>query len=113
MMFRAFMESYAAPSGALHFDQHMLANVLLLLSKTLILAVQVAAPVSGVAVIIDITAGIINKAVPQTQPFLIALPAKLGFGLLAMSLGLPAVVVGVSRSLDFTFGTLHHIVGGR
>ncbi|MES1227185.1 MAG: flagellar biosynthetic protein FliR, partial [Armatimonadota bacterium] len=61
--------------------------------------------------IIDVAAGIINKAVPQTQPFLIAMPAKLTFGILALAFGLPAVIVGVDRSLGLAFNTVHTILG--
>lgn len=113
LMFRAFVESYQMPIGSVHFDAAFLATLTGLLFRLMLLAAQIAAPVSAVAVIVDVAAGVINKAVPQTQPFLIATPAKLGFGVLALAFGLPALVVAVSRSTHLVFDSVHVMMGGR
>ena len=113
LIFRAFIDSYHVPVGSIHMDATMLGQILSLLCRLMLLAVQIAAPVGGVSIIVDVAAGIINKAVPQTQPFLIAMPAKLTFGVLALAFGLPSLVIGVDRSLGFAFGTIHSILGMR
>jgi len=113
MMFRAFVESYQVPIGGIQLDSAFLTALLTLLFRLMILAAQNAAPVSAVAVIVDVAAGVINKAVPQTQPFLIATPAKLGIGVVAMAFGLPTLVVAVSRSTHMVFDTAHVLMGGR
>lgn len=61
-------------------------------------ALQIAAPVMAATVLIDVASALVARAVPQAQPYFIALPAKLAFGLLIVSLGLPALAV-VARNL--------------
>ena len=81
-------------------------GLLPLLTKLGSVSLQMAAPVVAVTVVIDLAAGVVNKAVPQTQPFLVSLPAKLSAGLVALSLGMPAVVVAVENGLDIVFRQL-------
>jgi flagellar biosynthetic protein FliR len=113
LMFRAFVESYALPVGAVRLDMALVGSVLGIVGRLMLLAVQIAAPVAGVSVIVDVAAGVVNKAVPQTQPFLMAVPAKLGFGMVALAFALPAMTVGVQRSLDLVFRTASPLLGGR
>lgn len=112
MMFRAFMESYRYPTEALTPTHGMLAVLMSMLFHLFVGAVQIAAPVVAVTIVIDAAASLVNKAVPQTQPFLIALPAKIGLGMLALLLGLPALTVGVQRGLDSVFTTVPRLLGG-
>jgi flagellar biosynthesis protein FliR len=75
-----------------------------LLSQSMLLAIQIAAPVLGVSMIVDAALGLMSKAMPQLQPITIGMPAKLGLGIAAVSLCLPALVAGtqsgVARSFD-------------
>lgn len=113
LMFQALASTYSLPAGGFEFGMPFVESIVSMVGRLLIISVQIAAPVSAVAVIIDIAAGVINKAVPQTQPFLIALPAKLGFGMVAVAVGLPILVAGVQKSLGVTFDALHHALGTR
>lgn len=111
LMFRAFVASFhlkGAPIGG----GEMLSSGVMLLSQLLVLSIQIAAPVVAVTVVIDVAAGLINRAVPQTQPFLLALPAKLALGLVTLAFGLPALVVAVERAVETSFAGLQHMFGG-
>ena len=113
MMFRAFVASFnlkGAPMGGGSID--LISAGYTLLGNLLVLSLQIAAPVVAVTVIIDIAAGLINRAVPQTQPFLLATPAKLALGLLTLSIGLPALVVEVQRVVEVTFFVIEKMFGG-
>ncbi|MBS1707319.1 MAG: flagellar biosynthetic protein FliR [Armatimonadetes bacterium] len=112
MMFQAFMESYRYPSAGLTPSQGMLTLLLQLLFRLLIASVQIAAPVVGVTIVIDAAASLVNKAVPQTQPFLISMPVKICLGLLALMLGLPTLVVAVQRGMDAVFTQIPRLIGG-
>ncbi|ARU41577.1 hypothetical protein CCB80_10675 [Armatimonadetes bacterium Uphvl-Ar1] len=112
-MFHAFVASFrleGSPLGAGGMD--FVTAGTLLLGQLLVLSIQIAAPIVAVTVVIDVAAGLINRAVPQTQPFLLALPAKIGLGLLALSLALPAFVVALQRGVDITFTQLGRMLGG-
>lgn len=111
-MFGAFVESYHVAGGSLSMSE-IISNLTSLVSQMLLLALQIAAPVAAVTVVIDIASGLVNKAVPQTQPFLIALPAKLSLGMIALAVGLPALVAAVSGGLDITFQHVNQMLGAR
>lgn len=80
------------------------------------IALQLAIPVAGVATVIDLSAGLINKAVPQTMPFLLSLPAKTAAGMLALALTLPFMSIvaqsGVELMMDFLEAALTLPAGG-
>lgn len=111
-MFRAFVKSYDLSGPGLDTIGVMQENLVAFMGFVSLMALQIAAPVAAVAVVIDAAAGLVNKAVPQTQPFLLALPAKLGMGLVVLSVGLPALVVATQTGVDYTFTTMSKMLGG-
>ena len=76
-----------------------------------LLAIQIAAPVTAVSLIIDAGLGLIAKAVPQTQAFQVGIPAKVAMGIAALSLSLPPLVAGVQTGCQDAFALVHHIFG--
>jgi len=54
----------------------------------------------------------INKAVPQMQVIQVGMPAKIIIGMVALSVGLPAVVAGVNTGVETGLTSLLHIFGG-
>lgn len=112
LMFKALVASYRLP-GVIGGDQgRLIENSLATFGQLMMVCVQIAAPVIGVTVVIDVAAGLINKAVPQTQPFLLSLPAKIALGIVTLSLGLPGLVVIVQRSVETSFDGIGRILGG-
>lgn len=109
MMIAAFVKSYSMPGPKFGPMQN---ELIAFIGQTTLLSLQIAAPVAAVTVVIDLATGIVNKAVPQTQPFLLSLPAKLAAGIFVLSIGLPALVTAVQSGLDFTFFRLGHILRG-
>jgi len=77
-----------------------------------LLALQMAAPVLGVSMVLDAALGMINKAVPQMQVIQVGMPAKIIIGMVALSVGLPAVVAGVNTGVETGLTSLLHIFGG-
>lgn len=109
MMISAFVKSYSMPGPNLDSVQ---SEFLGFLAHMGMITLQIAAPIAAVTIVIDASAGIINKAVPQTQPFLISLPAKLGVGMVVLALGLPALVGTVQGGLDIAFDHLGRVLRG-
>jgi flagellar biosynthesis protein FliR len=104
-MFKAFLHSYDAfpmlSMGSLAALQN---HIIPLFGEMSLLALQIAAPVAAVGMIIDASLGMIGKAAPQMQVMLVGMPAKILLGFIALSATLPALVsgvdAGVQNSLD-------------
>lgn len=81
----------------------MLFNIFLNVFQEVLIAVELAAPVLIVMFITDITMGLILKAVPQLNIFLLSLPLKLLIGLLAIS----AIIPGITKIYIKSFENLN------
>lgn len=112
MMFQAFVKSYDLSGLRADNLASAIGNLTSLFGNLMVLAIQIAAPVVAVTVVIDVASGLINKAVPQTQPFLLSLPAKIALGMIVLAFGLPMLVGSVDRGLDMTFLALGEMLGG-
>lgn len=112
LMFKAFEKSYSLPGPGLDTIASMQQSLLTFIGQVSLMSLRIAAPVAAVALIIDLAAGLVNKAVPQSQPFLLALPAKLAVGMIVLSIGLPALVVATQSGVEFTFSAMSKILGG-
>jgi flagellar biosynthetic protein FliR len=112
LMLSALVGSYRAPDLTLSGMEAMVPMILQMVGQSMVLALQIAAPLAAIGVIIDLAAGFINKAVPQTQPFLLAMPAKLALGMVGMAVALPAFVAGTKAGVDLVFGGVGRIFGG-
>ncbi|MCO5297980.1 MAG: flagellar biosynthetic protein FliR [Fimbriimonadaceae bacterium] len=101
VMLQAFADSYKAlPSAGTQGLQILQDHLLLAIGRMSLVALQIAAPVMAVGMVVDASLGVVNKAVPQMQAFLVGLPAKILMGLVAMSLTLPALASAVQTGVD-------------
>lgn len=112
VMLSSFVQSYDLSGMTAQSMKPVIESMLGLLGSSLMLAIKISAPVAGVCVLVDLAAGFINKAVPQTQPFLLALPAKLAIGLTVLAVGLPALSAGIRSGVDIAFSHLSQALGG-
>jgi len=112
LMIQALVKSYNVGGLTLQGLEPAHTGLLSIFSQVMLLSLQIAAPVAAVGIVVDMAAGFVNKAVPQTQPFLLALPAKLALGLVALSLGLPALAAGMRHATDASFQALSQMLGG-
>lgn len=99
-MFLALVKSYtyAAPGTSINFmaTQEV---VVQLIGHFSLLALQIAAPVFAVSLIVDAGLGLISKAVPQMQVYVVGTPAKTLAGLSLLSLVLPALMVAIRNGV--------------
>lgn len=102
LLILAIADSYSA-SAQLATNGPGLDHILEFVTQTGLLTLQIAMPVAAVTILIDISAALVNRAVPQTQPFLLALPAKLSLGILVLGIGLPALTGAVAQGVDMAF----------
>jgi len=108
---RAFADSYAM-SPSFGFDNlgAWVGGLVELIGRFAWLAIQIAAPAAGVAVIIDAAAGLANKAVPQMQVVLVSLPAKVLTGVVVMGIALPLTVAAVEQGVSTAFSMMETVL---
>lgn len=110
VMLRAFTQSYEVfPTLGLDLLPRIEHSLVGMVAYTAYLSLQIAAPLAAVGFVVDAALGLVNKAAPQMQVFMLGLPAKIGLGLVTISLALPALTLsvqsGVERSMDALFHT--------
>jgi flagellar biosynthesis protein FliR len=112
-MLAAFANSYQAmPNFSAPGMMAIQAGLVEMLGAIFLLALQIAAPVLAVSVVVDAALGVMNKAVPQMQALQLGMPAKTGIGLLTVGLTLPALTASVSNGLGRALDTLAKVFGG-
>ncbi|MFN8219464.1 MAG: flagellar biosynthetic protein FliR [Fimbriimonadales bacterium] len=108
LMLKAFAASYqTVPSFSLQHLGQIQTGFIDMVSGMSMLALQIAAPVAAVGFVVDASLGIVNKAVPQMQAFMVGMPAKTIMGLLTLSMTLPALATSMQAGVARTFEALH------
>jgi flagellar biosynthetic protein FliR len=109
VMLQAFVHSYRAmPAPTMAQLPSIEAGFVDLITQLSLVALQIAAPVAAVSLVVDAALGVIGKAVPQMQVFMVGMPAKIGVGLIAAAVALPALVNGVQYGVQLGADTLSH-----
>jgi flagellar biosynthetic protein FliR len=107
VMLNAFVHSYdAMPTPTMEMLPAIKDTFVNLITQMSLLALQIAAPVAAVSIVVDAALGVINKAVPQMQTMVVGLPAKLLMGLLALSVTLPALASSVQYGVEATTNSI-------
>lgn len=100
LVVRGFLESFRAlPLGGLALDD---LQVLLVdnLGRFLVAAVEIAAPLIGVMVLIEVTMGLIARAAPSMNVFLAAMPGKALLAIALIAIALPLLPGAIGALLD-------------
>ncbi len=106
----AFANSYRTmPALGVSTMPALGANLLSLIGGLSILALQIAAPVMAVSLVVDAALGLISKAVPQMQAMLVGAPAKIMIGLVALSVALPALATGIQSGVGYGMDSLTRV----
>ncbi len=109
-MIQAFAHSYTSvPTLSMTTLSAVSSGLGSMLANVSLLALQIATPVLGVSLVIDAALGLIGKAVPQMQVFVVGIPAKTAVGLMAVGLTLPALTGAVSNGVQLALDNLSHV----
>jgi flagellar biosynthetic protein FliR len=90
-----------SPPGVLRMSDPAPA-ALALVTKVVLVAVQLAAPVAATLFLVEIAMGLIHRALPQVNTLILTFPVKAWVALCALMLSLPVIV----RALERVFGDL-------
>jgi flagellar biosynthetic protein FliR len=95
------------PPLNVHFGGSLLEQLVRMSGNMFVIGIQVGAPVIAALLITSVAFGLIARTVPQMNVFIVAMPLKIGVGLLFLGFGLPYF----SAFLQKIFGDLgQHIL---
>jgi flagellar biosynthetic protein FliR len=98
---RAIVESYQIiPVGAWHMSGELMQFFITTVGSIFILAVKLAAPVMVALLATSVALGIMARAFPQMNIFMVSMPLNIGIGFLILGLSLLAFL----RTLETSFG---------
>jgi flagellar biosynthetic protein FliR len=115
----AVIEAFFGSFGLLPIGEaHVLGNAALtffvfeIIIEYFVLALRIALPVIGTVIIVDIILGILVKAVPQMNVFIVGLPIKVFLGLIVIYLTLPLLQAAFGFVMVDVIAAIWNIIGG-
>jgi flagellar biosynthetic protein FliR len=113
LVIQSIVSSYQHSPALTVADLGILQNgIVQLLGQGCMIAIQIAAPVLGTALVVDAALGAMTKALPQLQPIQIGMPAKLALGIATVSFCLPALVGAVTNFSGRTVELIGRVFSG-
>jgi len=105
LLLQALSQSYAVfPLAGEKFIARMMAALIGSAGEIFTIALKVSAPVVVGLLLSDVVLGILSRAIPQMNVFLVAQPLQFGLAILLLLLALPASVWFVARHLPNMIG---------
>lgn len=93
MLLRALMDSYAlVPVGTAVLSDALSHSLIEVAANLFVVGLKVAAPVLGALFLTTVALGLLNRAVPQMNVFVIGLPVQLAVGVFMLMVALPLYV---------------------
>lgn len=93
MVILSISRSYGIiPLGSLNIDGDLIKTLLRLFSDVFVTGFRIAAPIVFTALLTDVALGIISKAMPQINVFMVGMPLKILVGLVIIIVTLPAML---------------------
>ena len=77
------------PPLNVHFDGSLMEYLIEMAGKMFVISIQVGAPVIAALLVTSVAFGLMARTVPQMNVFIVAMPVKIGVGLLFIGLSLP------------------------
>ncbi len=105
---RALTQSYRlVPPFNARFDGALTEHLIQLAGKMFVIAIQVGAPIIATLLVTSVAFGLIARTVPQMNVFIVAMPLKIGVGLVFLGFSLPYFSAFLKKVFD---GLGHHIL---
>ena len=102
------------PAGTemLYENEALFMYIVGLLADFFIIGLRIAMPIAGSLILMDVALGILVKAVPQMNVFVVGLPMKLFVGLLILYLIVPNMVDMFNTIFDYSTRAADNAIGG-
>jgi flagellar biosynthesis protein FliR len=103
-LIRALAYSYKlAPVGAFHLTEVRIDRLIAASGALFVLALQVASPIIILLLLTDLALSLLSRLVPQMNIFVVGAPAKIGVGLIMLTLSMPlfgSLLTAIFSDLD-------------
>ncbi len=93
------------PLGTVSLGPGIVGPAVGFLARTFALGLQLAAPVIVALFSVDVVLGVVAKAVPQMNVFIVGLPLKIGMGTVLVAVVLPHLLAAVQVAYQAAFAT--------
>lgn len=111
LLIRALVRSFElVPPGQLHVTAAPLGIFSGLVGSAFEIAARIAAPVVGGLLITDTAMGLLARAIPQLNVFIMGFAVKIGVGFLILSAGLPFTIRFIGQRFAELDGTLFELL---
>jgi len=105
LLIQALLSSFTLfPLAGENFFTHVLAGFISSAGEIFVIALRLSAPVLLGLLLSDILLGVVSRAVPQMNVFMVSQPMQFGFCLLLLLLSLPALVWFIAGQLPLLIG---------
>jgi len=105
LLIQALLSSFTLfPLAGEKFFTHVLAGFISSAGEIFVIALRLSAPVLLGLLLSDILLGVVSRAVPQMNVFMVSQPMQFGFCLLLLLLSLPALVWFIAGQLPLLIG---------
>ena len=95
---RALTQSYhLVPPFYVHFDRSAVEHLMDLAGTMFVIAIQVGAPIIATLLVTSVAFGLVARTVPQMNVFIVAMPLKIGVGLIFLGFSLPYFVAFLKK----------------
>jgi flagellar biosynthesis protein FliR len=93
MVIKALVESYRfIPVGGAVFHGVMVEDIIRVFSNIFLTGIKIAAPITAAILVVDVALGVISKAVPQINVFVLGMPLKITLGIIVMIITIPVFI---------------------
>lgn len=93
MVIKALYESYRfVPIGGAVFGERVLDDIIGLFGNIFIIGFRIAAPVTAAILVANVALGVISKAIPQMNIFILGMPVKIILGIVVMLITIPVFI---------------------
>jgi flagellar biosynthetic protein FliR len=116
MLLRALMDSYAlVPVGTAALSDALSRSLIEIAANLFVVGLKVAAPVLAALFLTTVALGLLNRAVPQMNVFVIGLPVQLAVGIFMLMVALPlylSFLQVIFRGMSADILTALRLLGG-
>lgn len=108
---KAIFDSYEIiPVGNAVFGEAFANNVIMIFSRLFVVGFKIAAPVAASLLVADVALGIVSKAIPQLNVFIVGMPLKIILGIGVMIVTIPGFILLLEGLFNGTNSEMYNLM---
>lgn len=93
LLIQALFDSYEyIPLGGANFHELLIDDIIRILGNIFVIGFKIAAPVTATVLVADIALGVLSKAIPQFNVFIVGMPLKIALSITIILLSAPILI---------------------